>query len=64
MAGTLDCARFNHFLSDEFKISVENINSFVIGGHGDEMVPLLRYSNISGIPILDLVKMGLVLWSV
>jgi len=59
MAGTLDCARFNHFLSDEFKISVEHINSFVVGGHGDEMVPLLRYSTISGIPIIDLVKMGL-----
>ena len=58
MAGTLDCARFNHFLSDEFKISVQNINSFVVGGHGDEMVPLLRYSTISGIPVLDLVKMG------
>lgn len=58
MAGTLDCARFNHFLSEEFKISIKNINSFVIGGHGDEMVPLLRYSTISGIPVLDLVKMG------
>jgi malate dehydrogenase len=58
MAGTLDCARFNHFLSEEFKVSIKNINSFVIGGHGDEMVPLLRYSTISGIPVLDLVKMG------
>jgi len=59
MAGTLDSARFNHFLAEEFNVSVESVNSFVLGGHGDEMVPLLRYSTIAGIPILDLVKKGL-----
>ena len=60
MAGVLDSARFSAFLAEEFKVSVENINSFVLGGHGDEMVPLARYSTVSGIPIPDLIKMG---WS-
>jgi len=60
MAGVLDSARFSHFLAEEFNVSIENVNSFVLGGHGDSMVPLVRYSTISGIPILDLVKMG---WS-
>jgi len=60
MAGVLDSARFNCFLAEEFKISVENVNSFVLGGHGDTMVPLTRYSTISGIPVPDMIKMG---WS-
>lgn len=60
MAGVLDSARFNCFLADEFKVSVENVTSFVLGGHGDSMVPLIRYSTISGIPVPDLIKMG---WS-
>ncbi|MCF8494571.1 MAG: malate dehydrogenase [Rickettsiaceae bacterium] len=60
MAGVLDSARFNCFLAEEFKISVENVNSFVLGGHGDTMVPLIRYSTISGIPVPDMIKMG---WS-
>lgn len=60
MAGVLDSARFNCFLAEEFKVSVENVNSFVLGGHGDTMVPLVRYSTISGIPVPDLIKMG---WS-
>ncbi len=60
MAGVLDSARFNCFLADEFKVSVEDVNSFVLGGHGDTMVPLTRYSTISGIPVPDLVEMG---WS-
>lgn len=58
MAGVLDSARFNCFLAEEFKVSVENVNSFVLGGHGDTMVPLIRYSTISGIPVLDLIKKG------
>lgn len=60
MAGVLDSARFNCFLAEEFKVSVENVNSFVLGGHGDTMVPLARYSTVSGIPVPDLIKMG---WS-
>lgn len=60
MAGVLDSARFNCFLAEEFKVSVENVNSFVLGGHGDTMVPLTRYSTVSGVPIADLIKMG---WS-
>lgn len=60
MAGVLDSARFNLFLAEEFKVSVENVNSFVLGGHGDSMVPLVRYSTVSGIPVPDLIKMG---WS-
>ncbi|NRB11195.1 MAG: malate dehydrogenase [Rickettsiaceae bacterium] len=60
MAGVLDSARFNCFLAEEFNVSVDNVNSFVLGGHGDSMVPLVRYSTISGIPVPDLVKMG---WS-
>lgn len=57
MAGVLDSARFKHFLAEEFNVSVENVNAFVLGGHGDSMVPLVRYSTISGIPIPDLVSM-------
>ena len=60
MAGVLDSARFNCFLAEEFKVSVENVNSFVLGGHGDTMVPLTRYSTIGGIPVPDMIKMG---WS-
>ena len=60
MAGVLDSARFNLFLAEEFKVSVENVSSFVLGGHGDSMVPLVRYSTVRGIPVPDLVKMG---WS-
>ncbi len=60
MAGVLDSGRFTHFLAEEFKVSVESVNSFVLGGHGDLMVPLVRYSTVSGIPVPDLVKMG---WS-
>jgi malate dehydrogenase len=58
MAGVLDSARFRHFLADEFNVSVEDVTAFVLGGHGDTMVPLVRYSSIAGIPLPDLVKMG------
>ncbi len=60
MAGILDSARFACFLAEEFQVSAENVSAFVLGGHGDAMVPLVRYSTISGIPVPDLVKMG---WS-
>jgi malate dehydrogenase len=58
MAGVLDSARFRHFLADEFKVSVEDVTAFVLGGHGDTMVPLVRYSTIAGIPLPDCVAMG------
>ncbi|MCB9942972.1 MAG: malate dehydrogenase [Geminicoccaceae bacterium] len=58
MAGVLDSARFRYFLADEFKVSVEDVTAFVLGGHGDSMVPLVRYSTVAGIPLPDLVKMG------
>ena len=58
MAGVLDSARFRHFLATEFKVSVEDVTAFVLGGHGDTMVPLARYSTVAGIPLTDLVKMG------
>jgi malate dehydrogenase len=58
MAGVLDSARFRHFLADEFKVSIEDVTAFVLGGHGDTMVPLVRYSTVAGIPLPDLVKMG------
>jgi malate dehydrogenase len=58
MAGVLDSARFRHFLSEEFKVSIEDITAFVLGGHGDDMVPSLRYSTVAGVPLPDLVKMG------
>ncbi|MSP81850.1 MAG: malate dehydrogenase [Alphaproteobacteria bacterium] len=57
MAGVLDSARFRHFLAEEFKVSVEDVTAFVLGGHGDTMVPLTRYSTVAGIPLPDLVKM-------
>src|SRR5437660_5631846 len=58
MAGVLDSARFRYFLADEFNVSVEDVSAFVLGGHGDAMVPLVRYSAVAGIPLPDLVKMG------
>lgn len=58
MAGVLDSARFRHFLSEEFNVSMRDVTAFVLGGHGDTMVPLTRYSTVSGIPLPDLVKMG------
>ena len=54
MAGVLDSARFRHFLAEEFKVSVEDVTAFVLGGHGDSMVPLVRYSTVAGVPIPDL----------
>jgi malate dehydrogenase len=60
MAGVLDSARFRYFLSEEFGVSVEDVTAFVLGGHGDTMVPLIRYSAVAGIPVPDLIKMG---WS-
>ena len=58
MAGVLDSARFRHFLSLEFNVSMRDVTAFVLGGHGDTMVPLTRYSTVAGIPLPDLVKMG------
>src|SRR5439155_14348545 len=58
MAGILDSARFRYFLAQEFEVSVEDVTAFVLGGHGDTMVPLVRYSTVAGIPLPDLVKMG------
>ena len=60
MAGVLDSARFRHFLAEEFGVSVEDVTAFVLGGHGDTMVPIVEYSTVAGIPIPDLIKMG---WS-
>ena len=60
MAGVLDSARFRHFLAEEFNVSVNDVTAFVLGGHGDTMVPLIRYSTVAGIPVPDLIKMG---WS-
>ncbi len=60
MAGVLDSARFRHFLAEEFKVSVKDVTAFVLGGHGDTMVPVVEYSTVAGIPIPDLIKMG---WS-
>jgi len=59
MAGVLDSARMSLFLAKEFNVSVEDVNSFVLGGHGDTMVPLIRYSSVAGIPVPDLIEMGL-----
>ena len=58
MAGVLDSARFRHFLADEFDVSVKDVTAFVLGGHGDTMVPLTRYSTVAGIPLPDLIDMG------
>ncbi|BBK34165.1 malate dehydrogenase (NAD) [Stella humosa] len=60
MAGVLDSARFRYFLAEEFNVSVEDVTAFVLGGHGDTMVPLVRYSAVAGIPVPDLIRMG---WS-
>src|ERR1700681_2186246 len=57
MAGVLDSSRFRFFLADEFNVSVKDVTAFVLGGHGDSMVPLVRYSTVAGIPLPDLVKM-------
>jgi malate dehydrogenase len=58
MAGILDSGRFRHFLAEEFEVSVKDVTAFVLGGHGDTMVPLARYSTVAGIPLPDLVEMG------
>jgi malate dehydrogenase len=58
MAGVLDSARFRYFLAQEFKVSVEDVYASVLGGHGDSMVPLIRYSTVAGIPLPDLIEMG------
>jgi malate dehydrogenase len=58
MAGVLDSARFHYFLAEEFNISVEDVHASVLGGHGDSMVPLIRYSTVAGIPLPDLIQMG------
>jgi malate dehydrogenase len=60
MAGVLDSARFRHFLAEEFNVSVQDVTAFVLGGHGDTMVPVVEYSTVGGIPIPDLIRMG---WS-
>src|SRR6202023_2598083 len=58
MAGVLDSSRFRYFLADEFNVSVKDVSAMTLGGHGDDMVPLVRYSTVAGIPLPDLVKMG------
>ena len=58
MAGILDSARFRHFLAEEFEVSMRDVTAFVLGGHGDTMVPSVRYSTVAGIPLPDLVEMG------
>ncbi len=58
MAGILDSARFRYFLADEMNVSIQDVTAFVLGGHGDTMVPLVRYSTVAGIPLPDLIKMG------
>ncbi len=58
MAGVLDAGRFRHFLAEEFNVSMKDVTAFVLGGHGDTMVPLTRYSTVAGIPLPDLVAMG------
>ncbi|WP_036282975.1 malate dehydrogenase [Methylocystis sp. ATCC 49242] len=58
MAGVLDSSRFRYFLAEEFKVSVEDVSAFVLGGHGDDMVPSVRYSTVAGVPLPDLIAMG------
>ncbi len=58
MAGVLDSARFSHFVADEFKVSARDVTTFVLGGHGDTMVPVVQYSTVAGIPVPDLIRMG------
>ncbi|MBU3079185.1 malate dehydrogenase [Sphingomonas quercus] len=60
MAGVLDSARFRHFLAEEFKVAMADVTAFVLGGHGDTMVPVVEYSTVAGIPVPDLIAMG---WS-
>ena len=55
MAGVLDSARFRAFIAAELNVSVENVSAFVLGGHGDTMVPLARYSTVAGVPITELI---------
>jgi malate dehydrogenase len=62
MAGVLDSSRFSCFLAEEFGVSIKNVSSFVLGGHGDTMVPLVRYSTVAGIPVPDLIEMGYSSW--
>ena len=57
MAGVLDSARFRYFLSEDLKVSARDVSAFVLGGHGDTMVPLVRYSTVAGIPLPELVRM-------
>ena len=58
MAGVLDSSRFRYFLAQEFNVSVEDVSAFVLGGHGDEMVPSIRYSSVAGVPLPDMIEMG------
>jgi malate dehydrogenase len=58
MAGVLDSARFRYFLAEDMGVSVEDVSAFVLGGHGDDMVPLIRYSTVAGVPLPDLIEMG------
>jgi malate dehydrogenase len=58
MAGVLDSARFSHFLAEEFQVSARDVTTFVLGGHGDTMVPIVQYSTVAGIPVPDLIKQG------
>ena len=58
MAGVLDSSRFRYFLSEELQVSISDVTAFVMGGHGDTMVPLIRYSSVAGIPLSELIKMG------
>ena len=58
MAGVLDSSRFRHFLADEFNVSIEDVSAMTLGGHGDDMVPMVRYSTVAGVPLPDLIKMG------
>jgi malate dehydrogenase len=58
MAGVLDTARFRHFLAEELKVSVQDVSAFVLGGHGDDMVPSIRYCSVAGVPLPDVIKMG------
>jgi len=58
MAGVLDSSRFRHFIADELGVSIDDVTAFVLGGHGDTMVPLIRYTTVAGIPLPDLIKMG------
>ena len=60
MAGILDAARFSYFIAKELSISVNNVNSLVLGGHGDMMLPLIRYSSVGGVSIADLIKIGMI----